>query len=73
MNIFDGYKNTKFEDLKNLVDITQRLIYPALQGNALLPGDFAECIYHVGSSHDMHSIIQSGLIPGGDRRYSSQL
>ena len=27
--------------------------------------DFAEHIYHVGSSHDLHSIIQSGLIPGG--------
>ena len=27
--------------------------------------NFAEHIYHVGSSHDMHSIIQSGLIPGG--------
>ena len=40
-------------------------IDPALQGNVLLPSDFAEYIYHVGSSHDMHSIIQSGLIPGG--------
>ena len=27
--------------------------------------DFAEHIYHVGSSHEMHSIIESGLIPGG--------
>ena len=40
-------------------------IDPALQDNVLLPSDFAEYIYHVGSSHDMHSIIQSGLIPGG--------
>ena len=39
-------------------------INPTLQDNVLLPGDFAEHIYHVGSSHDMHSIIQSGLIPG---------
>ena len=37
----------------------------ALQDNVLLPSDFAEYIYHVGSSHDMHSIILSGLIPGG--------
>ena len=36
-----------------------------LQDNVLLPSDFAEHIYHVGSSHDTHSIIQSGLIPGG--------
>ena len=40
-------------------------IDPALQDNVLLPSDFAEYIYHLGSSHDMHSIIQSGLIPGG--------
>ena len=38
---------------------------PALQDIVLLPNDFAEYIYHGGSSHDMHSIIQSGLILGG--------
>ena len=38
---------------------------PAWQDNVLLPSDFAEYIYHVGSSHDMHCIIQSGLIPCG--------
>ena len=38
---------------------------PTLQDNVLLPGDFAEHIYHVGNSHDLHSIIQSGLIRGG--------
>ena len=37
----------------------------SLKDNVLLPRDFAEHIYHVGSSHDTHSIIQSGLIPGG--------
>ena len=42
-----------------------QLINPTLQDNVLLPSDFAEYINHVGSSHDMHSIIQSGLIPGG--------
>ena len=36
-----------------------------MQDKVLLPIDFAEYIYHVGSSHDLHSIIQSGLIPGG--------
>ena len=40
-------------------------INPTLQDNVLLPGDFAEYFYHVGSSNDMHWIIQSGLIPGG--------
>ena len=37
-------------------------IDPTLQDNA---SDFAEHIHHVGSSHDLHPIIQSGLIPGG--------
>ena len=41
-------------------------INPTLQDNVLLPDNFAEHIYHVGSSRDMHSIIQSGLIPGGE-------
>ena len=39
-------------------------IDPALQDNVLLPDDFAEHIHHVGSSHDFHSVIQSGMIPG---------
>ena len=37
---------------------------PTLQDNVLLPDDFIEYIYHVVSSHDLHSIIQSGLILG---------
>ena len=41
------------------------LVDPKLQDGALLPDDFADYIYHIGSAHDMHSIIQSGLIPGG--------
>ena len=40
-------------------------IDPTLQDNVLLPNDFAEHICHVGSSHDLHSIIPSGLIKGG--------
>ena len=38
---------------------------PTFRDNVLLPSEFAEHIYHVGSSHDLHSIIQSGLILGG--------
>ena len=41
------------------------LVDPTLQDNVLLPNDFAEYIYHVGNAHDMHSIIQGGLILGG--------
>ena len=40
-------------------------IDPTLQDSVLLPDDFAEHIYHVGNCHDLHSIILSGLIPGG--------
>ena len=40
------------------------LVDPTLQHNVLLPNDFADDIYHIGNAHDMHSIIQGGLIPG---------
>ena len=38
---------------------------PTLQDNVMLPSDFAEFMYHVGSSHDLRSIILSGLVAGG--------
>ena len=38
---------------------------PLLQDITLLPDDFAEYIYHVANAFEMHSINQSGLIPGG--------
>ena len=41
------------------------LVDPAMQDNVLLPEGFTENIYHVGNGSDMHSIIRSGLIPGG--------
>ena len=41
------------------------LVDPALQDNVLLPDDFAEYIYHIGNANELHSIIKSGLIPGG--------
>ena len=44
---------------------TRSLWRKTLRDNVLLPSDFVENIYHVGSSSDMHSIIQSGLILGG--------
>ena len=39
-----------------------------LQDNVLLPSDLAEHIYHVESSHDLHPIIRSGLIPDERRQ-----
>ena len=56
----------------------RNLIDPSLQDNVLIPNDFFEYIYHIGCAISLHSIMNSGLIPGGqnlskDRRYSSRL
>ena len=40
------------------------LIDPALQDNVLTPIDFFEYIYHIGCAFNLHSIANSGLIPG---------
>ena len=40
-------------------------IDPELQDNVLFPEGQTEYIYHVGNVSEMHSIIRSGLIPGG--------
>ena len=56
---------------------------PSSQDNILIPDNFFEFIFHVGSYFNMHSIIASGFIAGGtvkgakilaeiDKRYSSQ-
>ena len=41
------------------------LIDPSLQDNVLIPNDFFEYIYHIGCAINLHSIVKSGLIPGG--------
>ena len=43
----------------------RNLIDPSLQDNVLIPDDFFEYIYHVVCAINLHSIINSGLIPGG--------
>ena len=43
----------------------RNLIDPSLQDNVLFPDDFFEYIYQVGCAISFHSIINSGLIPGG--------
>ena len=40
-------------------------IDPSLQDNVLIQDDFFEYICHVGCAINSHSIINSGLIPGG--------
>ena len=41
------------------------LIDPTLQDNVVIPSDFFQYIYHVGCAINLHSIINSGLILGG--------
>ena len=41
------------------------LIDPTSQDNVVIPDGFFKYIYHVGCAFNLHSIISSGLIPGG--------
>ena len=43
----------------------RNLIDPSLQDNVLIPDGFFKYISHVGCAINFHSIINSGLIPGG--------
>ena len=40
-------------------------IDPILQDNVLITNNFFEYIYHIGCAVNLHSITNSGLIPGG--------
>ena len=40
-------------------------IDPSLQEKVLIPNNFFEYIYHIGCAINLHSITNSGLIPGG--------
>ena len=48
------------------------LIDPTLQDNVLIPGNFFQYIYHVGCAINLHSIINSGLILGGQNLSNRQ-
>ena len=50
----------------------RNLVDPSLQDNVVIPGDFFQCIYHVGCAINLHSIITSGLIPGGENLSNRQ-
>ena len=41
------------------------LIDPTLQDIVVIPSNFFQTIYHVGCAINLHSIINSGLILGG--------
>ena len=50
---------------RSLIDLT-------LQDNVVIPSDFFQYIYHVGCAINLHSIINSGLIPGGQNLSNRQ-
>ena len=43
----------------------RNLVDPSLQDNVFIPNDFFEYIYHIGCAINLHSIVNSGLIPRG--------
>ena len=48
------------------------LIDPSLQDNVIIPHGFFKYIQHVGCAINLHSIINSGLIPGGQNLSNRQ-
>ena len=48
------------------------LIDPTLQDNVVIPDGFFKYNYHVGCAINLHSIINSGLIPGGQNLSNRQ-
>ena len=43
----------------------RNLIDPSLQDNVLILNDFFDYIYHIGCAINLHSIVNSGLMSGG--------
>ena len=50
----------------------RNLIDPSLQDNVITPSNFFQHIYHIGCAFNLHSIIDSGLIPGGQNLSNRQ-
>ena len=50
----------------------RNLIDPSLQDNVFIPNDYFEYIYHIGCAINLHSIVKSGLIPGGQNLSNRQ-
>ena len=50
----------------------RNLIDPSSQDNVVIPDGFFKYIYHVGCAINLHSIINSGLIPGGQNLSNRQ-
>ena len=50
---------------RNLIDLS-------LQDNVVIPSKFFQYIYHIGCAFNLHSIINNGLIPGGQNSSKRQ-
>ena len=50
----------------------RNLIDPSLQDNVSIQGGFFQRIYHIGCAFNLHSIINSGLILGGQNSSKRQ-
>ena len=50
----------------------RNLIDPSLQDNVVIQRGFFHHIYHIGCAFNLHSIINSGLIPGGQNLSNRQ-
>ena len=50
----------------------RNIIDPTLQDNVVIPSNFFQYIYHVGCAINLHSIINSGKIPGGQNLNNRQ-
>ena len=50
----------------------RNLIDPSSQDNVVIPSTFFQHTFHVGCAFNLHSIINSGLIPGGQNSSKRQ-
>ena len=50
----------------------RNLIDPSLQDNVVIQNGFFQHIYHIGCAFNLHSLINSGLIPGGQNSSKRQ-
>ena len=50
----------------------RNLMDPSLQDNVVAPSNVFQHIYHIGCAFNLHSIINSGLIPGGQNSSKRQ-
>ena len=50
----------------------RNLIDPSLQDNVIIECGFFKHIYHIGCAFNLHSIINNGLIPGGQNSSKRQ-